>query len=196
MTKPTSLTALHTLLAAAAIDYQRWPVTGRKSALDLFQELQHGDCQLQLNPLRRRVDVVMLLIWQDGNLLIETGEERNGRTRTRRNWPPSEKRRDQETIAETVSRCLREEFAGQIPPACCPIQRYWSRTLSADSHSYPGLSSEYHFDIVELQTPPLPPTPFTTHEIDPLTQVHRIHHWIWQAPTVELITQFDLQPRQ
>ena len=194
MSNVNSLEELHNLLDEHGIGHQHWPATGRKSTLDLFQEFQNGDCQLQLNPLRRQVAVVALFIWQDGHLLIETCEHHNG-TCIERNWPPSEKRRRQESVIATVHRCLQEEFAGLCTPASYLMQHTWTRSHTEDSPSYPGLLSEYHFDVVELKIPFLPTVPFITHEIDPLTQSNRIHHWTWMEPPATVITQLGEQIR-
>jgi len=170
-------------LADRGVDMSTWGQGGNKTAVDLWLEVQQGDCLVQGPPPVRIVRVVQVIIQQEGKVLIEGAQEMgDGRLRTR-NFYPSEKMKRGEPPAAAALRCLHEELGittGQV----IILSECSSQTEERDSPSYPGLKTQYHFVEVAARIRGLPLQDFW-HENAAYTLNDPVkrHHWVWVTPT-------------
>jgi hypothetical protein len=171
--------SLVTWLAAGGVGMALWGQDGNKTAVDLWQELQTGDCIMQGPPPLRVVRVAQVIIQQEGMVLIEGAQEMaDGRLRSR-NFYPSEKMKPGEPPAAAALRCLQEEL-GIAPAQVIVLSEANAQTEACDSPSYPGLKTQYHFVEVATRIRGLPLQDFwrenTAHAFnDPVKR----HHWVW-----------------
>lgn len=166
-------------LADHDVDVSLWGRDGNKTAVDLWQELQEGDCIMHGPPPVRLVRVVQVIIQQEGQVLIEGAQEMgDGRMRSR-NFYPSEKMKPGEPPAAAALRCLQEEL-GIAPSQVIVLSEASAQTEEGDSPSYPGLKTQYHLVEVVTRIRGLPLQDFwhenTAHALnDPVKR----HHWVW-----------------
>lgn len=177
-----SAAALQEWLAGQGIVTAEWGQEQTKSAADLWVEVVGGESVLATDPPRRMVSVVQVEVWQDGRRVIEAEQEmEDGRFRPRHR-PPSEKIKPGESVREAALRCLAEELGVErTAVAFLPHPLTTERHLS-DSHSYPGLLTEYTLHTVQVAVSGLPPTPFwrdnrAAAQGDPV----RRHRWEWEG---------------
>lgn len=176
----TSLSQLRDWLKRQQVDLSKWGEGDAKTVVDLWTEVEHGECTLYAEPLLRRVDVVEVLIHRDGRLLIEREQHfADGRLRVR-NRPPSEKLHPGEAPMAAALRCLCEELALSPHQIVLPVQEIAQRALLTESGSYPNLKCEYRFYTVYAEVDELPSdafiTPNSAHGAgDPVIA----HGWIW-----------------
>ncbi len=169
-------------LASWGLDMSQWGRDGYKTAVDLWLELQQGDCIMQGPPPMRVVRVAQVIIQQEGKVLIEGAQEMgDGRIRNRRFFP-SEKMKPGEPPAAAALRCLREEL-GITPDQVIILSEWGAQTDECDSPSYPGLKTQYHLVEVAARIRGLPLQDFwhenTAHILnDPVKR----HHWVWVVP--------------
>jgi hypothetical protein len=177
-----SLAALQAWLTGQGIVTRAWGQGQAKRAADLWAEIVAGESQLLVNPPRRAVSVVQVEVWQEGRRVIEAEQEmEDGRSRPRHR-PPSEKIKPGESVREAALRCLAEELgvertAVTFLPHPISIERHL-----ADSHSYPGLLTEYTLHTVQVAVSGLPPTSFwrdnrAATQGDPVQR----HRWEWEG---------------
>lgn len=177
-----SAAALQDWLTGQGIVTAEWGQGQTKSAADLWVEVVGGESVLATDPPRRMVSVVQVEVWQDGRRVIEAEQEmEDGRFRPRHR-PPSEKIKPGESVREAALRCLAEELGVErTAVAFLPHPLTTERHLS-DSHSYPGLLTEYTLHTVQVAVSGLPPTPFWRNnraaaQGDPV----RRHRWEWEG---------------
>jgi ADP-ribose pyrophosphatase YjhB (NUDIX family) len=166
-------------LAENGVDMALWGRNGYKTAVDLWLEVEQGDCILLGPPPLRVVRVTQVIIQQEGKVLIEGAQEMgDGRIRTR-HFFPSEKMKRGEPPAAAALRCLREEL-GIAPVQVIVLSEGDSQTEECDSPSYPGLKTQYHFVEMVAHIRGLPLQDFwhensAYHLNDPVKR----HHWVW-----------------
>ncbi|MEZ4711424.1 MAG: hypothetical protein R3A44_29795 [Caldilineaceae bacterium] len=168
-------------LLAHNINTTKWGRANAKAVADLWQELALGESRLQAAPVMRLVNVVNLLVHQNGCVLREAGQELgNGQIR-RRDVPPAEKMRPDEGALTAALRCLDEELHVDESAFLSEPIVVQTQTHRLDSPSYPGLPSCFTIHTVEVHVRGLPPGEFSTlnrafAKGDPV----RVHHWRWQ----------------
>jgi len=168
-------------LKEGGIDLSLWGKQGNKTAVDLWLELQQGDCILQGPPPVRLVRVVQVVIQQEGKVLIEGAQEmKDGRIR-RRNFYPSEKMKPGESPPAAALRCLYEEL-GIAPNQVIILSECGAQVEECESPSYPGLKTCYYLFEVAARIRGLPTADFwhdnVAHALhDPVKR----HHWVWIA---------------
>lgn len=178
--------ALEIWLTRNGIDISIWGTGNSKTLTDLWNELLAGEIILHEYPPLRIVNVVQVIIRQNGRILVETEQVlRNGRKR-HRNQPPAEKFKPGETYREAAIRCLEEEIG--INKQFITIYPSTHRQIKSYSHSYsyPGLPSLYNLNIVEATVQELPIADFwrdnqtSTDGGDPV----RKHRWGWREESI------------
>ena len=176
-------------LHAQGIDTAGWGQGNAKTVADLWLELVQGDCLLEMDPVRRRVEVVRVLIWQNGRLLLEIEQQlENGRSRHRYR-PPSEKLKPGETPFMAASRCLQEELALSDNQFQLDIDSHRRHETAEISPSYPNLLTSYIFHDIEASSDHLPAVPFWRDNAahadgDPIIA----HQWDWRhVPDVDTL---------
>ena len=189
MNQFTDIQALETWLGDYGIDYESWGNRSSKSLSNLWQELQAGEVQLIENPPLRRVEVVQVIIRQDGEVLVEAEQEFFNGQRRYRNQPPSEKIKPGETVQDAASRCLREELA--LPNAAFTLRPDTHRQYQTNTNSisYPGLPSQYNFHVIEAAVSGLPAEDFwRENQSDGVIDPVRRHRWEWRpADSIQFI---------
>jgi hypothetical protein len=181
----TTTTQLNQWLHQHSIDTTAWGRGSAKTVADLWTEFLQGESTFYPEPPLRHVGVVELQIRQGIYTLIEASQTlRDGRTR-QRGQLPAEKIKQGETPFTTALRCLGEElqitdrkqlrFAHEAPE-----QTLTTRQFTAESGSYPGLTTLFTIYTLPLEITGLPTTAFATtnaaaSEGDPVA----IHHWQW-----------------
>jgi hypothetical protein len=168
-------------LLGQKIDLTIWNCGDAKSVENLFDELQHGDCSIQLRPPLRVIYVVQVFIIRDKSILVELEQEMSDHRKRKRNLPPSEKMKPGESWANATKRCLKEEL--QIEPdaikiitkECKPSIRY------RNSNSYPGLKTKYFIYRIHTEVNGLPEGNFWSEEETRVedADVIRNHYWGW-----------------
>lgn len=170
------------LLVAGGIDTSDWGNGNTKSVDDLWTEIVAGESRLRMRPLQRVVrGAVNVLIRRGERVLIETRQVfASGMTR-QRHIPPAEKMQPGEEPMDTAIRCLCEELGVARHDIEIVASAHLPRREVRLSLSYPGLTTEYTFYIVEAQVKGLPDNDFETHEYDAegRTWIMR-HDWSWQ----------------
>jgi hypothetical protein len=180
----STVNELQECLQTYAIDLSTWGKENAKNIMQLFEEINNGECWLEGNPLIRVLPIVQVIVHADDKILIEVSQELCDRRIRERNLPPSEKMKPNEDWKTAAIRCLDEEL-GIVPAQinfitkeCEPIVR------ERDSQSYPGLSSQYHIYKVDVLIDSLPSHDFWTVEKKGLHQDKAIlrHQWSWKNP--------------
>lgn len=165
------------------INLALWGQGNHKTPQELWREIERGETRLVDHPPRRVVESVMILVWRN-QLLLQEVEQTLGDGRVRhRLWPPSEKFQRGETVITAALRGLSEEFS--LIPRQIHLLPHTYRLLAEtkDSYSYPGLSAEYQFHIIEAHIPDLPAGRFRTTEIVRKPgQQPKEHVWDWLKP--------------
>ena len=176
----TSLGELEALLAASPIDLSTWGVDDAKTMADLWREIMAGETQLQVEPLRRVVSVVQVIIVRGNLVLVETQQVlQDGRTRSRE-LPPSEKMHPGEHPADAATRCLREELEVEPGEVELVNTAHPPTRQSRASPSYPGLQTDYLFHRVDVRVPSLPDQAFATAEAVTGDALVTRHDWAWR----------------
>jgi len=177
---------LRDFLIAQGVPLKLWGKGQAKYVKSLWQELQAGESRLTAVPLRRRVEMVSLIIRRGEKMLIEMEQQlADGRTRTR-HIPPSEKLQRNEHFLDAAYRGLQEEL--HIPPdqAVMKLDTYRKKTVEQLSSSYPGLITEYHIHTIEVDVPGLPQHRFSTQEPPVSTDtITKAHIWDWRFPPAQ-----------
>lgn len=173
--------ALALWLASWGMDMSQWGRDGNKTAVDLWLELQQGDCIMQGPPPKRVVRVAQVIIQQEGKVLIEGAQEMgDGRLRTRRFFP-SEKMKPGEPPAAAALRCLREEL-GVVLEQVVILSEGGAQREICESPSYPGLQTEYHLVEVAARIRGLSGQDFWHENLaHALNDPVKRHHWTWVA---------------
>ena len=180
--RPADVAELTKLLAQYGIDAERWQHPASNDVRDLFRELNHGECRLYLQPIRRELSIARIWIRRGGLVLIEKEiEETPGRRQARRRLP-SEKFLPDETPEAAARRGLCEEL-GCTADAIQSINFLTTTPISRPTAaSYPGLRSDYIVHDVACVVTGLPETAFETVENDVPGGKVVIHRWDWAAP--------------
>jgi hypothetical protein len=174
-------------LRAQGVDTSQWGEGNAKEVADLWLELVQGESVLEMGPVRRRVEVVRVLIWREGSLLLEIEQLlANGRSRQRLR-PPSEKIKPGESYLAAARRCLHEELGladGQFRLDPDSHRRHETAEISP---SYPHLLTSYLFHDIEASSDHLPPHAFwRKNEAHAQGDPVQRHLWDWRSG----ITQF------
>jgi len=161
------------------IDTAVWGTGTFKSIANLWDEYLK-DAVSFADPALRIVQVVQVLIQQDGKILCEVEQEfKNGKCR-RRNRPPSEKINRNESSIDAAYRCLDEELG--IRPEQVSIMATEGQVEELNSSpSYPGLQTRYLIQRFRADVPGLPKEDFwrentAAEEDDPVSR----HLWAWK----------------
>jgi hypothetical protein len=163
------------------VDISQWGEGNAKAVADLWLELVQGESILELDPVRRRVEVVRVLIWQDGRLLLEIEQLlENGRSR-HRHRPPSEKLKPGESYLSAARRCLHEELGLTDDQFHLHLDSHRRHETAEISPSYPHLLTGYTFHDIEVESDYLPSYAFWRNNIartqgDPVQR----HLWDWR----------------
>lgn len=179
---------LQVWLQQGGVDTSGWGHGRAKSVAHLWHELQRGETELHLQPPRRMVDLVVLLVWRGEQILLEMGQElADGRFRARA-WPPSEKMQKGEHYLDTAVRSLYEELGLTREAYTLHPHSYHTCTQRRDSLSYPTLPADYRFHLLEVEIPHLPHTPFSTAEAEQSTDdAVKRHYWAWAEPPTAVV---------
>ena len=176
------LEALHHWLNESGVDVSDWGVGGSKTVKQLWDELQLGDCTVQLKPAQRIVNVLQLSIRKGASILLEVEQEFGSGLRRQRQQPPSEKMKPGESCQEAAERCLAEELGVDKTMARFDASSCRETTSTAESPSYPGLLTQYNFHTIEAAVDGLPEHDFWRENIayadngDPIKR----HRWGWR----------------
>jgi hypothetical protein len=168
-------------LAVNGVDTSQWGVGNAKTVADLWLELAQGDCVLETDPIRRWVEVVRVLFWQNGRLLLEIEQLlENGRSRHRYR-PPSEKLKPGESHLTAAHRCLYEELGLRDDQFQLDIDSHRRHETADISPSYPNLLTNYVFHDIEAHSDHLPDHAFWHDNVahaqgDPVLR----HLWDWR----------------
>ena len=177
-----SAAALQGWLAGHGIFTAEWGQGQAKSVADLWVEVVCGESVLVVDPPRRLVQVVQIEVWQDGRRVLEAEQEmEDGRFRPRHH-PPSEKIKPGESVQEAALRCLAEELGVEKTAVTFLPHPPTTQHHLADSHSYPGLLTEYTLHTIHVAVIGLPTAPFwrdnrAAAQGDPV----RRHRWEWEG---------------
>ena len=176
-----SIHVLAEWLQEHGINYELWGKNNSKSLRNLWQELEAGEVQLKEIPPLRVVEVVKLIIRQNGDILVEAEQEFINGQRRFRNQPPSEKVKPGETIQQAARRCLKEELGVPSEAVTLKIDSHRQYQTHTNSISYPGLPSQYNFHVLEAAVSGLPDDDFwrennTEGTVDPVKR----HRWVWR----------------
>jgi hypothetical protein len=171
---------LRTWLAAKGIPVGEWGAGGAKRVDDLWAELRAGDSVLtDDDPPRRRTSFVAVVIRRGDKILTETAQELATGEIRERHWPPGEKKRPDEAPETAAFRCLEEELG--VPRELCRVVSVTPLASQEKiSLSYPGLTTLYSSDQVEMEVLGLPGK-FETPESGDSAVVR--HFWDWRPPT-------------
>ncbi len=163
------------------IDTSLWGEGNAKTIGNLWDELGNGEIAFQDNPPRRLVNVAQILVRKGKQLLLEAEQELANGQRRFRNQPPSEKIKPGESYTDAARRCFQEELGVRSENVTFLIETYAQIQRESDSLSYPGLTTEYTFHIVEAQVKGLPDTDFWRDNLayGDGAPVKR-HLWIWR----------------
>lgn len=157
-----------------------WDQGGAKTVVDLWREIQAGESMLQEEPLRRCVELVEIIVRQNGRYLIEAEQELADGAQRQRHIPPSEKMRPGEDVLDAARRGVREELhltPDRFDLDAASVQR---RQREVPSLSYPGLTTCYVIHRVEAAVSGLPEKSFWRENRafaggDPV----RRQRWVW-----------------
>jgi hypothetical protein len=105
-----SVESLRHWLLTQSFELDRWNRRQAKSVGHLFDEIKNGESSIQLKPPLRVVNVVQVLVSQDGKYLLELEQELDDKRTRKRNIPPSEKMKPGENCLDAARRCLLEEL--------------------------------------------------------------------------------------
>lgn len=172
---------LETWLQKNGIQYDAWGKENNKSLHNLWQELEAGEVKLNESPPLRVVEVVQIIIGQDGKILVEAEQEFVTGQRRFRNQPPSEKVKPGESVQEAAHRCLKEELGIEREAISLDLASHRQLQTNTNSISYPGLPSQYNFHLIEAAVSGLPAGEFwreneTEGTVDPVKR----HRWAWR----------------
>lgn len=171
---------LQAMLQSQGINYNNWGKGTSKSLDNLWEEIEGGETSIQDNPFLRVVEVVQVLIYKEGKMLIEYEQEfKDGRKRLR-NKPPSEKMKPGENYIEAAVRCLVEELEMEKEDITIFKDSYSKKITTINSPSYPELKTRYILHTVNGKVTGLPNDEFWTSETSHNeTDAISRHHWIW-----------------
>lgn len=177
----STIAELKAWLRAQGIDFGEWGSNATKTVDHLWEEISAGETQITEEPPRRLVEVARVVIRREDEILIEVGQEFVSGQIRRRNSPPSEKMRPQESYVAAARRCLAEELGIGPEESVILEESYRQKIREKESQSYPGLTTRYVIHVVEAQVPGLPEGAFCTKEAasGPRDPVER-HHWAWK----------------
>lgn len=185
-----NLLELERLFKVHQLNYEKWGVATGKTIGDLKYEIEQGEAFLELNPLRRRVEVVYLSIVRDGKILVEVSQTLQNGTVRPRFLLPAEKLHANEHPKVGAIRCLEEEFETYpFQDVTVKLERKFSK--QTPSYSYLGLQTLYQQHYFKIDSPSiaeLPTADFTTNEaasVPPNTV--KSHIWSWIPLTDERI---------
>ena len=172
---------LQNWLKANRIDTSLWGEGNAKTINNLWNELQNGEIAFQDSPPRRLVHVAQVLIRKGKQILLEAEQELANGQRRFRNQPPSEKMKPGESSTDAVLRCFQEELGIRPEDVTFLPETYERVQRESDSLSYPGLTTQYTFQIIAAQVAGLPETDFWRDNQafgsgDPVKR----HLWIWR----------------
>lgn len=167
-------------LEGQGIETRSWGKGAYKSTQNLWDEYTAGDITFEENPPLRVVQVVQVLVLQDGARLVEKEQILTNGQRRFRDQPPSEKMKAGESRLEAASRCLQEEL-GVAEEQIRSMQFKQDRMEEVrESPSYPGLLTRYTMHEVKARLSGLPAGDFWRQNAamsqgDPVKQ----HLWGW-----------------
>ncbi len=167
-------------LLSNGIDISNWGSGTAKTVDSLLGEINQGEVILQDNPPLRVVSIARVLVTKGDKVLVEGDQLLNdGRVR-RRNRPPSEKMKPEETYMDAAVRCLEEELNISSEDIQVLSTTYSASVSEAFSPSYPGLNTKYVIHSVDAIVQNLPDTDFWTKEKRAERYVDVEYHiWRW-----------------
>lgn len=182
-----SVEILHQWLLTLSLNLESWNKGQAKSVGHLFDEIINGESSIQLKPPLRVVNVVQVLVSQDGKYLLELEQELDDKRTRKRNIPPSEKMIPGENCLNAARRCLLEELQIAdkeieiLSQDCKPIIRY------RKSRSYPGLKTKYCIYRVKVFVKNLPAEGFWTEEKTNHAEKEIIRRFYWGWGNLKMI---------
>jgi ADP-ribose pyrophosphatase YjhB (NUDIX family) len=176
-----SINELRSWLTEKGIDTNAWGVDQAKRIVDLWQEVASGEAGIQDNPPLRILEVVRVIIRREKSVLVEAEQELGGGRQRWRNQFPAEKMKQGESYTDAALRCLKEELGVDEAQVTLLPSTYQKVEETAESVSYPGLTTHYTFHIVEARVDGLPQTDFWRDNVafnhgDPVKR----HRWVWR----------------
>ncbi|MGB1252542.1 MAG: NUDIX domain-containing protein [Candidatus Promineifilaceae bacterium] len=184
MTKIETLANLTDWLHSQQIDLSQWGEQNAKTVSDLWNELQHQETTVSVNPPMRHVRVVRVVVRQtDGTILVESAQLLND-GRIRKRWrAPSEKLHINENYVSGAIRCLVEEVRVKEEHVTLIPSTHIVQDLILESPSYPNLKTQYEFHTVDAVVAGLPSVGFCALNVrnDPSDPV-LAHEWAWCTP--------------
>lgn len=181
MKKFDDINELRSWLTEKGINTNAWGGDQAKRVVDLWQEIAKGEAGIQDNPPLRTLEVVRVIIRREKSVLVEAEQELGSGQQRWRNQFPSEKMKRGESYREAALRCLREELGVDDEQVTLLPSTYQRVEKTAESISYPGLTTHYTFHIVEARVAGLPQTDFWRNNVafdhgDPVKR----HRWSWR----------------
>jgi hypothetical protein len=182
-----SVESLRHWLLTQSFELDRWNRRQAKSVGHLFDEIKNGESSIQLKPPLRVVNVVQVLVSQDGKYLLELEQELDDKRTRKRNIPPSEKMKPGENCLDAARRCLLEELQildkdiEILSEDCKAIYRY------RNSRSYPGLRTKYCIYRVKVYVKNLPVEGFWTEEKTNHADKEIIRRFYWGWGNLKMI---------
>lgn len=168
------------------IDTTRWNHDRSGSVRTLWNEIIRGESQIEIDPPRRIVRAVSILIRRDDKILIEAQQVFDSGHYRYRGFPPTETMRSGESYVDATIRGLYEELhveESQLKIISCSDT---PKMVVNESHSYPGLITKYILNQVEVIIDNLPAEEFWTHEFtDDFGEPSITHHWQWVTENKE-----------
>ncbi len=171
-------------LMGSGIDTAVWGTGANKSIANLWDEYAAGEISFETNPSMRIVQVVEVLIHQNGATLLELEQVLTNGSRRYRKLPPSEKVKGNEPINRAAVRCLEEELGIGRDQINILAEGIETKKVNKESPSYPGLPTQYIVHTIKAHVSGLPIEDFwreneATFEGDPVSR----HLWGWRERT-------------
>jgi hypothetical protein len=166
-------------LSDQSIELSKWNQGHAKSVENLFYELENGECQMQMQPPLRVVNVVQVLVTNGELYLLELEQELEDKRKRNRNIPPSEKMKPNENCLDAARRCLIEELGVNNDDIDIKTQDCIASIRYRKSRSFPGLNTKYYVFRVYAQVRGLSEENFWTEEITQKDGVEIVRRFCW-----------------
>jgi hypothetical protein len=167
-------------LEAGSIDTSKWGTGTYKSIANLWDEYLQGEVSF-IDPPLRVVQVVQVLVQQDGDTLREVEQVFWNGERRFRNQPPAEKIKRSESSIDAALRCLYEELGVSREQVSTLVAANEVQEVVKESPSYPGLPTRYLIQRIKARVIGLPKEDFWRENTavghgDPVSR----HLWAWR----------------
>lgn len=162
-----------------SFDLSKWNQGQAKSVENLFYELENGECQMQMQPPLRVVNVVQVLVTNGELYLLELEQELEDKRKRTRHIPPSEKMKPGENCLDAARRCLIEELGVNEDDVVIKTIVCKASIRYRKSHSYPGLKTKYYVFRVHAEVKGLSEENFWTEEINHKDGVEFVRRFCW-----------------